>query len=443
MSAGATVYLSVNNRVPSAGDSKVSGPSHGTLTLNTDGSFSYTPTTYYNGTDSFTYRVNDGYNDSNTATMNLTINARNSAPVFTKGSDDTVNEEAGLVTRTGWATGISPGGGSDKASQTLAFNISNNNNALFSQQPGIDLNGNLTYRAAANAHGAATISVYLHDSSGISNGGQDNSATQTFLITVNSVNDQPSFTRGSDENINEDISLVSVSGWASVIATLSAHVDLPAGGIVFIDGESEIGTGALQAGQTAHGATAVLQARYPTSGSHTIHARFAGAEHFRSSLSSPVEVQVGSRPLASLSGILKTAFSSRLITYTLTITNPDPLYPQNNVEITSTLPVEVDVIAIANGAVITSTPGSGYVYSGFIPRLQPGQQTILTWTVRNRALIGNFLTHAYAWSDSSILDMANNTGGPYRLGFIAKCTVSCPARNLAQAAGPAALIPGS
>ena len=38
----------------------VSGPSHGTLTLNADGSFSYTPATDYTGTDSFTYKDSGG-----------------------------------------------------------------------------------------------------------------------------------------------------------------------------------------------------------------------------------------------------------------------------------------------------------------------------------------------------------------------------------------------
>jgi len=52
----------------------VSGPTHESLfTLNTDGSFSYTPTTSYTGPDSFTYKANDGTDDSNIATVYITV----------------------------------------------------------------------------------------------------------------------------------------------------------------------------------------------------------------------------------------------------------------------------------------------------------------------------------------------------------------------------------
>jgi hypothetical protein len=44
----------------------VTGPAHGTLTLNANGSFTYTPDANYNGADSFTYKANDGTADGNT-----------------------------------------------------------------------------------------------------------------------------------------------------------------------------------------------------------------------------------------------------------------------------------------------------------------------------------------------------------------------------------------
>src|SRR5439155_22087090 len=53
----------------------VSGPAHGTVTLSADGSFTYTPAANYNGSDSFTYKANDGSLDGNTATVSLTVTA--------------------------------------------------------------------------------------------------------------------------------------------------------------------------------------------------------------------------------------------------------------------------------------------------------------------------------------------------------------------------------
>jgi hypothetical protein len=52
---------------------KVTDPSHGTLSLGTDGGFTYTPTAGYIGSDSFTYQAHNGAGNSNTATVNITI----------------------------------------------------------------------------------------------------------------------------------------------------------------------------------------------------------------------------------------------------------------------------------------------------------------------------------------------------------------------------------
>jgi VCBS repeat-containing protein len=61
----------------------VSGPSHGTLTLNPDGSFTYTPATNHTGSDSFTYQASDGTLASELATVILTVTAVNDTPTAT------------------------------------------------------------------------------------------------------------------------------------------------------------------------------------------------------------------------------------------------------------------------------------------------------------------------------------------------------------------------
>jgi hypothetical protein len=63
----------------------VSSPAHGTLS-GTAPNVTYTPTTSYNGADSFTFKVNDGTVDSAVATVTLTVTAVNHAPTSTGGS---------------------------------------------------------------------------------------------------------------------------------------------------------------------------------------------------------------------------------------------------------------------------------------------------------------------------------------------------------------------
>ena len=57
-----------------------SGVSHGLLALDPNGSFVYTPTLSYIGPDSFTYRANDGIDNSNLATVSLTVTGTNISP---------------------------------------------------------------------------------------------------------------------------------------------------------------------------------------------------------------------------------------------------------------------------------------------------------------------------------------------------------------------------
>src|SRR6185369_13802690 len=79
-------------------------PASGSLTLNANGSFTYTPNANFNGTDSFTYRANDGTVNSNAATVTITVNAVNDAPVanndtYTVNEDGTLNiPAAGVLT---------------------------------------------------------------------------------------------------------------------------------------------------------------------------------------------------------------------------------------------------------------------------------------------------------------------------------------------------------
>ena len=78
-------------------------------------------------------------------------------------------------------------GTGERKGQAVDFIVTNNNNALFSVQPGVSPDGTLAYTPAANAYGVATVTVRIHDNGGTDNGGVDTSAAQTFTITVKNV----------------------------------------------------------------------------------------------------------------------------------------------------------------------------------------------------------------------------------------------------------------
>src|SRR5206468_936158 len=73
----------------------VSGPSHGTLSLDSTGKLTYAPNANFNGTDTFTYKANDGTADSNVATVTINVTPVNDAPVAAPDSY-TTNEDAAL-----------------------------------------------------------------------------------------------------------------------------------------------------------------------------------------------------------------------------------------------------------------------------------------------------------------------------------------------------------
>jgi trimeric autotransporter adhesin len=165
------------------------GPTNGSLgaimqLTDTTAEVTYTPDPDFNGSDSFTFTVNDGTVDSNPASVDITVNPVNDPPSFTSGPDQSVIEDAGPQIVTGWATDIQAGP-ANESDQTLTFNVTANSNpALFSDGPAIDSSGTLTYTPAADTTGTATITIELTDDGGTANGGADTSDPATFEISV-------------------------------------------------------------------------------------------------------------------------------------------------------------------------------------------------------------------------------------------------------------------
>ncbi|HID23007.1 MAG TPA: tandem-95 repeat protein, partial [Planctomycetaceae bacterium] len=60
----------------------VAGPTNGSVTLNANGSFSYTPDPGFSGTDTFTYQANDGKADSNVVTVTIIVTSQSDVKFY-------------------------------------------------------------------------------------------------------------------------------------------------------------------------------------------------------------------------------------------------------------------------------------------------------------------------------------------------------------------------
>jgi uncharacterized repeat protein (TIGR01451 family) len=152
------------------------GPSNGTLMLNPNGTFTYTPAPNFNGTDSFTYRANDGDLNSNVATVTIMVNSVNDAPVANPDSF-TTNENTPL----------------DSGENSVLDNDDDpENDTLTAVLDGDPSNGTLTfnsdgtfvYTPAPNFSGTDSFTYHAND-------GSLNSNTTTVTITVTAVDDPP------------------------------------------------------------------------------------------------------------------------------------------------------------------------------------------------------------------------------------------------------------
>src|SRR5436190_1386227 len=172
----------------------LTNPSHGSVVLSSNGAFTYNPAHNFFGTDTFTYRVSDGTSNDD-AIVTITIGSVNDAPVA-QNLSRTTNEEV-PVSVTLSAT--------DPEGSALTWQIVSppTNGVLSGVAP------NLTYTPNPNFFGTDTFTYTAKDSSNkVSN-------TATVTITVNPVNDAPSFSCGPSVIADSSLGAASFPGWAT------------------------------------------------------------------------------------------------------------------------------------------------------------------------------------------------------------------------------------
>jgi ELWxxDGT repeat protein len=210
----------------------VSGPTNGTLTLNPNGMFNYTPNSGFTGTDTFTYKANDGSLDSSVATVTITVTAApvvNQAPTLNAIGTQTVDEGQPLSFT---ATASDPNAG-----QTLTFSLANGTSGLVPAGASINpTTGAFTWTPTeAQGPGPFTFDVVVTD-----NGSPSLSDRETITVTVGEVNQAPtldpiaaqtvtagqvlSFTAvGSDNDVPANSLTYSLQGTVPVGASLDPN----------------------------------------------------------------------------------------------------------------------------------------------------------------------------------------------------------------------------
>ncbi|MGY6528241.1 tandem-95 repeat protein, partial [Vibrio parahaemolyticus] len=174
------------------------GPANGTVSVNPDGSVTYTPNDNYHGTDSFTYIVTSG-GVSESTTVSVDVTPVNDAPVAK--DDIATTQEDTVVTIDVLPNDTDVDG--DKLSVESA--------SVPKEQGTVEVvNGKLVFTPAENFNGDAEITYTVTD------GQLTDEAKVT--VTVNPVNDAPTIKVDAVESITEDA--VSTD---TVVATLTVR----------------------------------------------------------------------------------------------------------------------------------------------------------------------------------------------------------------------------
>jgi VCBS repeat-containing protein len=156
----------------------VSGPTHGTLTQNADGSFSYSPALNFNGTDSFTYQATDGVAASNVATVTLTVTAVNDPPVAADDAyTNTTPEDTPLVVP---APGLLANDTDADGDPLTVQLVSEPTHGVLTA----NADGSFKYTPAADYHGLDSFTYCACDGTAASN-------VATVTISITPVNDPP------------------------------------------------------------------------------------------------------------------------------------------------------------------------------------------------------------------------------------------------------------
>jgi DNA/RNA endonuclease G (NUC1)/fibronectin type 3 domain-containing protein len=273
----------------------VSGPSHGSVN-GSNGSETYTPAPDFNGTDTFTYKVNDGSHDSNTATVTITVLEGNDPPNAADDSKTTAANTPLTFPSSDLTINDNPGP-ANESSQTLTVSAVT---ATATTHGLVALNsGNVTYTPDINFTGPASFTYQVCDN-GVTAGLLDSRcSTATVNVTVNppvtthfSVTAPANVGNGTPFNVTVtalDASNATVTTYTGTVHFTSSSAGTLPPDYTFVGGDS--GTHTFSVSLTTTGAQSVTATDGGITGSANTTVAPPPATHF--SVTAPANVGNG------------------------------------------------------------------------------------------------------------------------------------------------------
>ena len=265
-------------------------PTHGSVSVNADGSYTYLPANGFAGSDSFTATVSDPYSQSALVTVHITVGLP-AGPSLAPSSISADYQTPKTVDAPGALTGSSGVG----LTLTSATDPAHGDVTIHAD-------GSYTYTPDNDFVGLDSFDVTATDAFG-------RTASTTISVQVTADTGTTLVASPSPSTFSQSVQLA---------ATVTAAAGSPTGSVTFYDGTTSLGSAEVVSGQ------AILATNSLSAGSHTLTAAFTptGANH-RASTSDPVSQQVDkAHTTSTVVSSANPANAGQAVTFTATVSGP-------------------------------------------------------------------------------------------------------------------------
>ena len=206
--------------------SKTTDPIHGTVIVNDDGTYTYTPTANYNGVDGFTYKITDPDGDVSNAKVSVTVTSVNDIPIAVDDNSESTNEDT--PKNGNLASNDTPSG---DGGNIWVVNSNPSNGTVV-----VNADGTYAYIPTVNYNGTDNFTYSVIDADG-------DKSIATVTMNITAVNDAPQAAddvKSTNEDTPTTISVLSNDTDVDGDAITVIGVTIPANGTAVMNGDGTI-----------------------------------------------------------------------------------------------------------------------------------------------------------------------------------------------------------